>query len=324
MNTVSPTSNIGTADNHRRTRLLDLVELLARSDGGQARLKWPGQTDVLAATGRRDLSAFGDESPGMLTLGQQIRKHSAIARAGATFITLPLTGEVGLPEIDRSMKASWNTTAADVAPTLALTTSMPKRVSAYVLASKSLLKMSPILAAGFLEAQLLSAIGGALDDAAINGSGTDEPFGLLTDSQLLEEEFTTSITVANLLAMEKAVASNHGEADAAVMTWLADPATREALRGLPRMTGGTTPAWPDGLNQGPLAYRGIASPFAPANTLIFGNFTDLLVLQSDSIEVLQNPYSLDMDGFIRLTITAFFDVVVLSPDSSFVRAIAAE
>ena len=216
MNTIAPHSTVGLADNHRRQRLLDLAGLLARQDGGTINLRWPDQGDVLAHDGRRDLT-FSGQVGGMLTLGQQIRQHSAIARAGSSFITLPVTQESSLPSIDRSKKATWGGVAANVAPTLDLTTSTPKRLSAFVTASKQLLKTSPILAAGFLEAQLLSAIGAAIDSAAINGTGTNQPVGLLTDPNLLEEQFTASLAVADLVAMEKALADNHGEHDPAAL-----------------------------------------------------------------------------------------------------------
>lgn len=323
---IAPSSTVGFADGHRQRRLLDLAGLLARNDGGTIELRWPGQTDILANEGRRDLTHTGDPERGMISLGAQLRRHSAVARCGATFITLPTMQDSSLPSIDRSKKAVWNGTAADVAPTLDLTESTPKRLSAYLTVSKQLLKSSPILAAGFVEAQLLSAVAAAIDDSSINGDGSGDPatpIGLLADPGLLEREFTTDITVADLLAMEKLVAANHGEHSPAALGWLADAGTREALRGLPRMTGGTTPAWPDTLAAGPLGYGGTVSPFAPADTLVFGNFADLLVIQSEAIEIMANPYSQDTTGFVRMLISGWFDIVALNPGASFVRAVAA-
>jgi HK97 family phage major capsid protein len=174
-----------------------------------------------------------------------------------------------------------------------------------------------------LEAQLLSAVGAALDDAAINGTGTDEPFGLLADPNIAEHEYSTSIAAADILDMEQAVADNHGEADPSAMAWIADTATRNTLRDTPRAAGITSPVWTDGPNGGPLGYRGIASPWAPAATLIFGHAPDLLILQTGSIEVLVNPYSLDTTGFIRMTVNSWFDFIALNPERSFVRAVPA-
>ncbi len=319
----STTLSIGSTDNRRRERLLDLANLLARSDGGIAQLHFPDIAETLTQDYRRDLSAAYPHA-GLQTFENQIRPHSAIIRAGAGAITLPVLQDASLPSIDRSQKAQWVGTSANVAPTLDLTTSTPRRLSAYITASKQLLKLSPALAGAFLEKQLLSAIGAALDDAAVNGTGTDEPFGLLADPNVTEHDFTAALTVADVLAMEKAVADNHGEVEPFSMGWLADSGTRESLRALPRLAGGSTPLWPDTPGAGPLGNRATVSPFAPADTLIFGNFADLIILQSAAIEIQSNPYTAgDTTGFIRMLITGYFDIVALNPQSSFIRAVPA-
>lgn len=326
MNQIASTASIGHTDSHRRKRLLDLAELLARSDGGTCQLAWPNSNDIVLAEHRRDLTFAGTESR-LETFENQVRAHSAIFRAGATAITLGIQQDTSLPSIDRTQKAEWVGSAADVAPTLDLTASKPKRLMAYLTASNQLLKTSPMLAAAFLEKQLLSAIGAAIDDAAINGDGSGDPatpIGLLADPGLLEREFTTAFTAADILAMEKAVAAAHGEYSPAALGWLADAGTREALRGLPRMSGGTVPLWPDALATGPLGYGGTVSPWAPDETLIFGNFADLLVIQTGQVDILSNPYSLDTTTFIRMTVTGYFDIVALNPGASFIRGVPAE
>ena len=315
------TLTVGYSDTLRRSRLLQISNLMARSDGGNASLEWPNAFDHGIEENRRDLTFAGHESQ-LLTLGQQIRQHSAIARAGASFLTLSTVGDSDLPSIDRSKKAAWVGNSADAAPVLDLILSTPKRLSAYLTISKQLLKTSPSLAASFVEAQLLSAIGAAIDDAAINSSGAGgTPVGLLADPGLQEHALAGAPAVADLLLMEKIVTENHGEHDHAALGWLTDPATRKALRALPRMTGGSAPVWPDSPGGGPLGYRGTTSPFAASGTLIFGNFADLLILQTGKLEVLTNPYTADTTGFIRMTVSGFFDIVATNPSSSFVRAI---
>jgi HK97 family phage major capsid protein len=319
--TTTTSAEIGKLDTLRRSRLLQISNLMARSDGGRAALEWPSAYDIGTEENRRDLTFAGHQSQ-LLTLGQQIRQHSALARAGATFLTLSTVGDSDLPSIDRSKKASWIGNSANAAPTLDLILSTPKRLSAYLTISKQLLKTSPSLAASFVEAQLLSAIGAAIDDGAINSTGAaGTPVGLLADPGLQEHTLAGAATVADLVQMEKIVAENHGEHDHAALGWLTDASTRKALRALPRMTGGSAPVWPDSPGGGPLGYQATTSPFAPPATLIFGNFADLLILQTGKIEVLSNPYSADASGFIRLTVSGFFDIAATNPGSSFVRAI---
>lgn len=322
----STQTTIGMADPHRQERLLSLATLLGRSDGGTVNLRFPDISDVLIADNRRDLTFIdGAGTSRLQTFENQIRPHSAIMRAGATAITLQVHETSTLPSIDRSKKAAWTGTSADVAPTLDLTASTPKRLSAFITASKQLLKLSPMLAGAFLERQLLSALAASLDDAAVNGiGGTDEPFGLLQDPNLAEYVLAgANISLADILGMEKAVADSHGEADPVAMGWISDTATRKTLRSTPRSAELTSPIWTDGPFGGPVGHRGTASPFAPADTLIYGHMPDLMILQSGIIEIMANPYAADTEGFVRLTVNSYFDIVALNPERSFVRAVPA-
>jgi HK97 family phage major capsid protein len=322
MTTAAP---LGTADNLRRERLLEIASAIA--ENRSAKLAWPDQTVLALEDNRRDLTGNPGTARQALALGQQLRQHSAIARAGASFITLPILQDSALPSINRASKAAWGAAAADIgAGTIDLTDSTPHRLSAYIVASKQLLKNAPMLAASYIEAQLLSAIGAALDDGAINGDGTgDSPVGLLADTGVAEYEMAgASIAVADLIGMEQAIADAHGENGLESLAWLVDPATRAALRALPRMASGTTPCWPDSATEGPLGIRGHASPWAPAATCTLGRFEDLLVLQSDTVEISPNPYSQDTQGFVRILIQGYFDIVALNPAGSFLRAFVAE
>ena len=323
-------SNLGAFDDHRRQRLLALIDLAQRGEG-TAELEWPEQHDIVTAAhrtagaGTRDIgpTAIGIENR-LVTLDNQLRRHSAILRAGATAITVPgPLVDLELPTIDRSLKASWGD-AGETDPGIDMVGSTPHRLAAFITVSKQLLLQAPALAASYIEAQLLSAVGAAIDDAAINGTGTGQPFGLLTDSAIAEHEILDSaIAFPDVLAMEKALADAHGE-DASGMGWIADTATRQALRGT-RSAALPIPAWTDGPTGGPLGYPGIASPWAPAATLVYAHFPDLLVIQSNRIVVSATQTKSDaLAGRLTLDINSFFDVVATNPAASFIRAVEAE
>ncbi|NQX00457.1 phage major capsid protein [bacterium] len=315
---------LGPADHHRQERLLNIGDLLSRSGGGSVSLRWPDSTDEILADRRRDLlPAAGTSSSGLQTFEAQIRQHSAIVRAGASAITLPRHQTSALPTLDRTKRAAWVSTAADVAPTMDMVASAPLRLSAYITASRQLFKTSPTLAAAFVEKQLLSAIGAAIDHASLTGTGTDQPYGLLNEPDLLTFDCNTSAyTLADCTEMERLVSAAHGENESASLGWLADPATRKSLRALPRISGKEIPVWPDLRDIGPLGYRGTVSPWAPAGTLIFGNFGDLLILQSGSVEIINDPTRAEaLAGYVTLIVAGYFDIVSLNPGHSFVRGI---
>lgn len=117
---------IGSADPHRQQRLLEIGDLLSRGKAGSVSLRWPDTTAENVADLRRDLLPSPGTAPsGLQTFGQQVREHSAIARAGASFLTLPNLQTSALPSIDRSKKAAWVSSAADVAPTMDMVASTP-------------------------------------------------------------------------------------------------------------------------------------------------------------------------------------------------------
>lgn len=319
--TLTTTADLGIHDEHRRGRLLEIASAIIDSRPGE--LTWPNQTDLMGMDARRDFTATGLQPTSAMTLGQQIRAHSAIARAGASFVTLPILQETRLPTIDRAAVATWGSDAADIFNgALDLTRSTPHRLSAFLTVSKQLLKTAPVLASSFIESQLLSAIGAAIDQAALIGTGVDdEPTGLLFDSGIAEHEMIAAAPGAlDLIAMEKLLADSHGEGDPDQLRWVVDPATRAALRNLPRPVGTSEATWPD-QPAGPLGITAVTSPWAPADTVILGNFGDLLVLQSGPIEIQPNPYSQDIDGFVRVLVNGFFDVIALNPSGSFVRLV---
>lgn len=324
MNSTASNSTIGQADPARKQRLLSIGGILAQGRAGSIELGWPTSADYDLEQNRRDLlPAAGTVSSSLVTFEQQVRQHSAIVRAGATVLALQDLQDSALPSIDRSKRATWVATAADVAPTLDVTNSKPLRLSAYITVSKQLFATSPGLAASFVEKQLLSAIGAALDHAAIAGTGTDQPFGLSNDPDLLTYDCTpTAVTLTDLTEMERLLTAAHGEADASALSWLVDPATRKALRALPRITGKELSLWPDQAGYGPLGLRGTVSPWAAAGTVILGNFSDLLVIQSGALEITSDPTRSEaLAGFSTLIVSGFFDVVALNPSRSFIRAI---
>lgn len=324
MNTpLIPNTTIGQHDPARRERLLALIDAASRHHSSSIELRWPDQQEQLATTGRRDIDAWAPNG-GLVTFGQQIRPHSAIARAGASFVTLPNIQTSELPSIDRSKKAAWVSSSADVAPTLDLVDSTPLRLSAFIRVSQQLLKTSALLAGGFLEAQLLSAIGAAIDESAILGSGTGQPYGLKTDPAIATLSIAGATpTFVELTEMERLVTANHGETDSEALRWLVDPATRKDLRVLQRIAGKELPVWPDDPKSGPLGIRGIASPWASASTIILGNFADLQIIQNGALEVFQPEDVADgKAGYVTLFAVGWFDCIALNPGKSFVRAVA--
>lgn len=322
LNVITPNSRVGETDTFRQKRLLDIVNLLHNSNrDAWCELHWPTREEAARTELNRDFShTFNDRT--LITMHQQLRHHSAIIRAGAEMFTADQVAEFSAPSIDRSKKAKWNSSGVDVSPLMNGSEAIPVRLSADIKFSRQLAMTSPLMASGFIESQVISAIGAALDDAAINGTGTGQPLGLLAHPSVPEVGASSAYTFGNVLDMEKSVADNHGEADPYGMTWFADPATRKALRTTARSAGIASSIWSDGPGGGPLGYRGIASPWAPANTLVFGFAADILIVQFKEIILSTSPTRAEaIAGFQTMVASGSFTVTILNPANSFVRGV---
>jgi HK97 family phage major capsid protein len=304
-------------DKARAGRLLELGRLLnSPIPGGSATLTWPTETEA-------DLRAYRDFTNGMapgqqvLLLEHSLRPHSAIVRLGAEVLNLGVqSGNHQLACIDRSKAGSWGSTPADVAPATPLVLLQPKRVWASIVVSTRLIRQSGMAGAALVEGQLLAAIGSAIDRAAIQGTGLDgEPVGLLTDPAIQSVD-TTTFTFEKFAEMERLIGEGYGEVSGE-LAFLMDPELREDLKTQSRV--------PD--TGGPSIWEAIdctklATPFCPAQKQILGDFSQLAIGHWGAVDLLVNPFSLDDQGFVRLTASMHADIIAARPES-FVKAQAA-
>jgi HK97 family phage major capsid protein len=303
---------IDPADSWRQKRLLDLTELAFAGSQRRLELRWPDHATLQRAA----LNEWTNDGPRtMLSLAGQLRAHSAILRAGATVTTVPEFADVVAPILNRSLEASWGASVDLGSDPISAVEAKPKRLSAYIHVSDRLRHQSPVLTGQFLERQLLSAIGTALDKAALVGTGEDdEPLGILNDDGLLIHTRAAAgiDSPDDLAAMESTIAEAHGEADPAAYSWLVDPATRRTLR----TTEGTeTPLWSTH-GPGPFNYPLVASPHAPAGTMILAQADKIVIMDWNrlTIENLVNREQ-SLAGFRTMLVSGFFDVLVADPSA---------
>jgi HK97 family phage major capsid protein len=302
---------ITAADSSRKQRLYDLAGIAFSNREQKLDLRWPDHDTVQRAA----LNDWTNDGPRtLLTLAGQLRQHSAIVRAGASVTTVTEFLDVIAPNISRTLEASWGDNTADIgSEPISAVASRPKRLSAFINVSDRLRHQSPLLTGQWLEAQLLSAMGVALDKAALVGTGDDsQPLGLLNDDEILTHERTTADvdTLDDLAGMEEAIANSHGEADPGNFCWIVDPATRRALRS---SEGAGGPLWPSN-TLGPLGHRLEASPHAPAGTVVLAQAEKITVMDWNRLTV-ENLVNREqaLEGFRTLLVSGWFDVIVSDP-----------
>ncbi|GGB70672.1 phage major capsid protein [Glycocaulis alkaliphilus] len=231
-----------------------------------------------------------------------LRARLLVQQRGARVLS-GLSGNLDLPKLKASATAGW------VAENTALTPSdheftkvqmTPKHVGALTEFSRNMLLQSSPDIEQLIRADFASVLAEAVDAAAIQGGGSNEPNGILETAGIGTVDFSTPGWAAVLEFIEKIATAN---ADAGAMGWATNPSVVRLLRSTLKVP---TDAGAGFLMDGPGELAGYAlssSTIVPNNlsdggdpeeldrsALIFGNWSDLLVGYWSAFEILVNPY----------------------------------
>lgn len=273
----------------------------------------------------RDLSAAVASAGGYLKQTEVrdvvdiLRPWSVTARAGLT-VEIGLVGDVAFPKITVKSTPVWlNTETAQVSPStpnISQVVLTPKQVGSVIAFSRQLAQQTN--ADRFVGRELLRTIGTAVDQAAINGSGTNgQPLGVLNTLGVQAQSGTT-LNAGTLTMKRRSAEANVNDAS---ITFLSTPAVRELLESRERATGGGRFVW----DKDQVADRpALVSTDALTATMLCGDFS-LIYLgiwgQGFVLEI--NPF--DSAGFksglIQGRMLVSCDCAVLHP-SGFVVATA--
>ncbi len=159
-----------------------------------------------------------------------------------------------------------------------------KAVGAYTEVSRRLLKQATPQAEALIINSMIATLGRGIDLAALNGSGIDgEPKGLLLQSGMAA--FTgTSIDWPAILDAESDVAEAELDLTGSNVGWVTTPAIRKLLKSRVKVSGYPEYLWqsPDNTMNG---YRALATKVCPAGTLIFGDWSEIIVAEWGVIEI---------------------------------------
>ncbi|AMV41062.1 phage major capsid protein [Planctomyces sp. SH-PL62] len=174
----------------------------------------------------------------------------------------------------------------------------------------------------YLVADIAAGFAAEIDKAVIAGAGDLEPIGLLDLDGVPIQAFGTNggpATRAALVAAMKAVHNANGDASAtAAMGWLTSPDGEAVLR-LTDGSAGESGAWLWSDADRILGKKAVSTTSVPANltkgsgtgltALAYGNWNDVVVNLSPTMQLNIDPKSLRDDGAVR--VLAFLDVRVL-------------
>jgi HK97 family phage major capsid protein len=282
---------------------------------------------------RRDLTVSGAPVVVQTTVEPEIipflRAKSVCGRLGAQLIDGLVSGNLGnlkLPRANLGGVASWQpekSPGPDADPnfdTIALT---PKRITGSTVLSRQLILQSSPDIEAFVANDLATAIGVAVDNAALNGTGTaPQPLGILHYPVNASGSYTYSSRSANVTfggpaswasvlsfekILEQGLVSNDGS-----YGYCVDPTVRDKWQQTAKLTGYPSFLWenlPDDPDFGRVNGRkAISSTQLPAGQVIFGKWSELLVCTWLGVEVFVDPFSLATAAEVRVRVSLLADI----------------
>ncbi len=251
-----------------------------------------------------------------------LRNKMAVTGLGAQFLS-GLSGNIAIPRATGGATAYW--VAESGAPTESQAAfdqvaMSPKTVGSFSDISRKLLLQSSIDVEAFVRNDLATVLALAIDLAAINGSGaSNQPRGILATSGIGDVAGGTNglaPTWAHIVELESDVAI--ANADVGTMGYLTNAKVRGKLKTTSKVSGQNGFIWEDGMLNG---YTAAVSNQVPSNltkgsssgvasAIIFGNWSDLIIGQWGTLDLMVDPYSGSTSGTVRVVALQDVDVAV--------------
>jgi HK97 family phage major capsid protein len=225
-----------------------------------------------------------------------------------------LVGNIAIPRVTGPTANSYwlpeGGTVSGADMTFAQLALVPHRLAATMAYDKQLVAQASLSVEALVRNYIARIMAVEKNRAMINGSGTNgQPLGLLNipGVQVLNFATSGSPTFAEIVKFETAIET--ANADIGPMSWLTSPPVKGNLKSTAVvLTGATTvasvPIWKDDEVNG---YPATATQNVPNNLVIMGVGSEYVVADWAGIDMVVNPYSLDLSGQIRLTVQQWTD-----------------
>ena len=254
----------------------------------------------------------------------KLRAALLTERLGATVLD-NLVGDVDIPKAKAGSTASWvaeDGSITEGAPDFQDVTLRPKTVGGIVsYTRRTLINAAPSIE-NILRADLAKAIAGAIDAAAIIADGTgNTPKGIVAQTGIHTVTMAAGPTWAKILDHIASVQA--ASAEGPNMAWAADPYAVRKMRAALKESGDAAAGYimttANALADYPLAVSAAlpgdgkdpaGTPAGTPSTLVFGDWSNLLVAYWSGLDILVNPYETTAFGKARVLIRALRDVDV--------------
>jgi HK97 family phage major capsid protein len=271
---------------------------------------------------RRDLTA-GVLSAGGALVGtenlsfiEMLRNRSVVMSSNAMVLG-GLTGNVVIPRQSGASTAYWLSTEAtaitESQATLGQLALTPKTAGAMTEISRLLILQSSPDVERLVRTDLAKTVALAVDSAALNGTGASgQPLGLLNTSGI-GSVTGASIDYADMIEFQSDVAAANA-LDEQSCTYVTTPTVAGLLMARVKFASTASPIWEGNLSAGTvLGYRAISSNQVPAGTLIFGDFSAMVIAEWGTLQIDVNPFAAFSTGIVGVRAMYSVDVGVRYP-----------
>lgn len=253
-----------------------------------------------------------------------LRNAQVISGLGTQYLS-GLVGNIAIPRQTGGATAYW--VAEGNAPTESQqafdqVAMSPKTVGAFVDISRKLLLQSSIDVNAFVQRDLATTLGLAIQQAAISGSGnSNQPTGILATGSIGSVVGGTdgaAPTWTHIVELETDVSV--ANADVGTLAYLTNAKVRGKLKTTSKVASQNGFIWDAG-DQPLNGYRAAVTNAVPSNldkggstgvcsAIIFGNFADLIIGMWGGLDLLVDPYTGGTSGTVRVTALQDVDVAV--------------
>ena len=246
------------------------------------------------AWGRRDLTVGTNNAGGFLVGTEHdgasfidaLRAAMVTTRLGARVMS-NLQGNVAIPKLSTGTSTYW--VAEDGAPTegqpvFASVSLTPKNLASFVQISRNLLVQSDPSVEAVIQDDITKAIAVAIDAAALAGTGSsNQPTGILATTGIGSVSFSSAgaPTFAEIVAIESAISADN--AMGANMAFVTTPALAGVLKTTTKDSGSGRFVSEENSIMG---YSVNPTSSMTANTILLGDFSQLMIAQFGAIEVI--------------------------------------
>lgn len=241
-----------------------------------------------------------------------IRNRSVLFRLGAQQID-GLSSNAAIPKTTAGATAYWLTNEAtqitESQPTLGQAALTARNVGGYTEISRQL-KIQSRGVESFVMAELAKTIAVAIDAAGLNGSGSSgQPLGIIGTSGI--GAFTgTSLGLAALQNAQTDVLAGL-EVDPLTCGYVTTPAVAALLGARQRFTGTDSPLWEGNLGDGMVCgSRALATSNMPTATMLYGDFSNVVVANYGVLELTVNPFANFQAGILGIRAMLTCDIAI--------------